>query len=403
MSATTSLTTPPELARIAIRAGSFTASLGGSVLAFDLEGRLYMAFLDGSTFQRGLDGRVLAKERRPGSSRRERWVRECETTERLEIYRSCHALARALWAAHHAERTSVIDGGWERATVLLSRALAWTPDLLEEERVRFRAVYLPPGILPPDQYLSVLLQATEGCAWNKCTFCAFYRDRQYRVKREEEFLAHAIAVKRFLGEGVRLRRSIFLGDANALGIPQRRLIRMFEIAREAFPDQKEIHTFMDIFTVGKEKGPAELRALGERGLRRVTIGLETGCDELLQLVRKPGSSGAALRAVRLLKESGIEIGVTVLLGLGEVRYFDEHVSETIRVLNAMGLGEGDIVYFSPLTEFPGLEYFAAVEALGIGRLRADEVAEQEAIIRAGLHFGSRPPTLARYDVRQFIY
>lgn len=371
------------------------------MLSFDLEGRLFVAFLEGRTFQRGLDGRVLLKGRWPGGLRGERWCRECEAPERLDLYRTVHALVREVWAAHLREAASVIDADWERATVLLSRVLRWTPDRLEEERARFRSAYLPVGILPPDQYLAILLQATEGCSWNRCTFCPFYRGRPYRPKTVEEFGAHLRAVRRFLGEGVRLRRSLFMGQANALALPQRHLLHLFEMAREEFPDQREIHAFMDIFTLRKES--EHFRALHARGLRRVVIGLETGCEELLALIRKPGSATGALRAVRTLKEAGIEVGVVVLLGIGGERYFDDHVRDTVRAVNAMGLGEGDIVYFSPLVELPGVEYFEQAAALGIRRLRPDEVAAQETLIRDGLRFGGPPPMLARYDVRGFVY
>lgn len=40
----------------------------------------------------------------------------------------------------------------------------------------------------------------------------------------------------------------------------------------------------------------------------------------------------------------------------------------------MDLGEGDIVYFSPLVELPRVEYFEQAAPLGIRRLSADEVA-----------------------------
>lgn len=371
------------------------------MLTFDLEGRLYVAFLEGRTFQRGLDGRVLLKGRRPDGPRGERWCRELEAAERLDLYRTVHGRVREAWAAHMREAASVMDGDWERATVLLSRVLRWTPDRLEEERARFRSAYLPVGILPPDQYLSILLQATEGCSWNRCAFCPFYRGRPYRFKTVDEFGAHLRAVRRFLGEGVRLRRSLFMGEANALALPQRHLLRLFEMAREEFPDQGEIHAFMDIFSL--RKSGEEVRALGARGLRRVVIGLETGCDDLLALIRKPGSADRALRAVETLKDAGIGIGVVVLLGIGGERYFDDHVRDTLRAVDRMGLGEGDIVYFSPLVELSGAEYFERAAALGIRRLGADEVAAQETLIRDGLRFAGPPPTLARYDVSGFVY
>jgi radical SAM superfamily enzyme YgiQ (UPF0313 family) len=391
-----------ETPSIAVKPGSIALSIGtGTVLAFDLEGRLYSAYLGGRTFRRGLSGRVVEKGRFPGAGRGERWSRPCDIEERLALYRKVCSLVEEVRAHHRRDGARLVHGERERATVLLSRVLAWTPERLEADRGRFSAVYGDVGILPPDQYLAVVLQATRGCAWNRCTFCPFYRDQRYRVKTREEFLAHIRAVSDLLGEGVRLRRSIFLGDANAIGAPLPRLLTFLDMAREAFPRQRGVHAFMDLFTA--KKAVEEYRQLGARGLKRVIVGLETGCDELLAFVRKPGSAGEAAEAVRDLKTAGINVGVVVLLGLGAVRYFDDHARETIRILNAMGLSAGDIIYFSPLLDLPGAEYGEQAQAEGIGRLDPDEVRAQEAMIRRGLEFSGPPPRLARYDVREFLY
>lgn len=391
-----------DTVQIGLKSGSLSLSLKNRiVLAFDLEGRLFSAYLDGRTFRRGVSGRVVEKGRLPDAGPGERWCRECEGEERRELYRTVYALAEEAWAAQMKGTARLMGGEQELATILLDRVLRWTPDRLEGESVRFLVVYRRVGILPPDQYLAVVLQATEGCAWNRCTFCGFYRDQPFRVKTADEFLAHMRAVRELLGEGIRLRRSIFLGEANALGVPMGRLLAFMDLVREQFPDHREIHTFMDVFSARKRV--EELVLLKARGLRRVTIGLETGCDDLLAVVRKPGSAAKAVRVVRTLKAAGIGVGLVVLLGLGGQRYFDDHVKETVRVVNAMGLGEGDIVYFSPLVEMPGAEYFAQAEAHGIGRLGPDEVRAQEALIRDGLAFSGPPPRLARYDVKEFLY
>ena len=97
---------------------------------------------------------------------------------------------------------------------------------LDEDAARFRSIYTPVAILPPDQYLAVVVQATEGCSWNRCTFCDFYRQQPFRIKGDGEFRSHVGDVVSFFGTAIGLRRSIFLADANALVIAQDRLLRL---------------------------------------------------------------------------------------------------------------------------------------------------------------------------------
>ncbi len=386
---------------VTVKPNSFTIAFGArAVLSFDLEGRLYVAFVDGRTFRRGVSGDLLAKGRY-GAGRPDRWSRPCDEDERLAVYRVVHELTAEALGALAVRGTAVVDGDPGVARQLLARAIEWGPERLEAERGRFRAIYRPVGIVPPDRYLAIVMQATEGCAWNRCAFCSFYRTERYRVKSPEEFRDHARAVRRFLGDGLGLRRSIFLGEANALGAPTRRLLNLLAVVREEFPDQRDVHAFMDMFT--SVKPVDELAALRSGGLTRVTVGLETACEPLLTFIRKPSSAAAAVRAIERLKAAGINVSLVVLLGLGGVRFFDDHVHETVRLLNTLPLGDGDIVYFSPLVSRSGADYFERARASGLGVLTTDETRLQEAMIRDGLRFSGPPPKLARYDVREFVY
>lgn len=113
--------------------------------------------------------------------------------------------------------------------------LGWSLEALEADAIRFRSVYLPVPILPPDQYGALIVQLTEGCSYNQCTFCRFYRDRPFRAKTSEELRAHLRAVREFFGEGLRLRRSVFLADANALVLPPARLVDAFDLLHAELP------------------------------------------------------------------------------------------------------------------------------------------------------------------------
>jgi radical SAM superfamily enzyme YgiQ (UPF0313 family) len=274
---------------------------------------------------------------------------------------------------------------------------------------------MPVSILPPDRYMALVLQATEGCSHNRCTFCGFYRDRLFHVKTEAEFRAHIEAVKSYFGQGLSLRKSIFLADANALVIPQDRLVRLFDIINEAFtvvpadrpyerPVLRGIYSFIDAFTT-RRKTQRDFEELRARNLHRIYVGLESGCDALLRFVNKPGLSTDALDLVATLKEARLQVGVIVLVGLGGDFFAEAHVRETIRAVNAMHLGAGDLVYLSIFQEQLGTEYGARAVEAGIRSLTRLELHEQMQALRAGFDFGgaARPPQVAVYDIREFIY
>ena len=254
--------------------------------------------------------------------------------------------------------------------------------------------------------MAVVLQATEGCSFNTCTFCDFFRDRPFRIKPPDEFRAHAQAVRGYLGEGFSLRRTIFLGDANALVIPMPRLVSLMEIVHEVYDVHglEGIYAFLDGFS-GERKSAEDYRALADLGLAMVYIGLESGSADLLRFLKKPAMPDEVIHAVRALKQGGVSVGLIVLLGAGGHTYAEEHVRETINVLNAMELDGGDLIYFSELVVSDNLPYARDAYQAGLQPLTAEERIAQGEAIEAGLRFADEAdsPRISRYDIREFIY
>jgi radical SAM superfamily enzyme YgiQ (UPF0313 family) len=273
----------------------------------------------------------------------------------------------------------------------LQRILSWTPERLLHEKHRFNKVYRPVSILPPDQYLAVVLQATFGCTWNRCTFCSFYQDREFSCRTIDEFEDHCTGVKEFLGDGMKLRRSIFLADGNALVLSRDRLFPIMETATSYFPGMP-VHGFVDVFS-GERRTAAEWSELRELGLERVHVGLETGCDELLAWLNKPGSADESFGFVSTLKEAGLKVALIFMVGAGGRRFAEQHRDATIALAERLPLQKGDIVYLSPFqTEDPETDH-----------LGDDEIEQELVSLRRRIRQAVPQAVVTRYDIREFLY
>ena len=373
------------------------------VVSWDLGGRLYSAYHDDVTWRRGLSGHLLEK-RGEGAERIRRLLPPMEADAVVDgaaglAVRVLDAMQSAPWRWTHPIDGIVV----QEIRSHLALCAQFNAARAAADAARFAAVYAPVGILPPDQYLSLVVQATEGCSFNTCTFCDLYHDG-YRVKTQDQFRAHVEGVRAFLGESVSLRsRGIFLGAANALAVPMARLVPLLEtLVEELDAIRRGVFAFVDGFT-GQRKTASDYRLLSHLGLRRVYIGLESGHDPLLAHVRKPGTAADAVEAACAIKAAGVNVGVIVMTGLGGRQFAAGHEVDTIAAVNAMGLGSGDLLYFSDLVEIAGTAYPRLAQQAHIQPLSPEDRRTQQQAIKAGLRFPGQPPQFATYDVREFLY
>jgi radical SAM superfamily enzyme YgiQ (UPF0313 family) len=358
-----------------------------SVFAFDLEGRPVSWFERDRVFKRSLASAVYGRERVGG--RRRYW--------RLSDDDAAEAFDGILRAVARAPLDRLDEQGVER----IERILSWTPERLAAERGRFDAAYRPISILPPDQYLAVVLQASFGCSWNQCTFCCFYQDRSFSTRSERGFREHCHDVGELLGRGAALRRRIFLADGNSLTLSNRRLLPIFEIARDAFPG-RGLYGFVDVFT-GEKKSLDDWSELLGAGLKRVHVGIETGDDRLLGWLNKPGSADDALEFVGTLKRAGLRVSVILMVGAGGERFSSDHVRRSLELTARLPLDEGDVVYLSPFLEHEGSAYARRAREEGLRALDRDEIESQYVELRDGIRQANPRIRVTRYDIREFVY
>lgn len=182
-------------------------------------------------------------------------------------------------------------------------------------------------IRPPSEAHSLLLQVTVGCSHNRCTFCPSFKGKRFRIKSLDEIVEDLEYASR------RFRRvdRLFLCDGDALIIPQQRLIAILDAIRTHLPGVGRIGTYANAKSIRK-KSVEELSELRERGLGIVYLGIESGNEEVLARIRKGATCEQIVEAARRVKEAGITLSVTVLLGIGGVAMSEAHARDTARIL-----------------------------------------------------------------------
>jgi len=216
---------------------------------------------------------------------------------------------------------------------------------LEKNGHIFKTLYRPVSILPPDQYLALVVQLTEGCNFNQCLFCNFYKDSIFHIKNNIQLKKHLRDLKDFFGAGLHLRKSIFLADANALVTPAANLAAALKTIKTFFPDQADFYSFIDAFT-GIKKSLKEFKLLKSLGLNRVYLGIESGHAPLLQFLQKPQKIDHIVSLVQMLKAAEIKLGVIFLAGAGGMEYHSRHLLDSTTLVKNLELSQGDLIYVS---------------------------------------------------------
>jgi radical SAM superfamily enzyme YgiQ (UPF0313 family) len=183
---------------------------------------------------------------------------------------------------------------------------------------------------PPSEAYSLLLQVTEGCSHNRCTYCGMYRDKPFRTKPWSTIEADLDEAAK---EG-QVSRRVFLCDGDALVLSQRRLRQILEGIRGRLPWVERVGLYGDTRSVNR-KTVAELRELRQLGLTIVYHGVESGDDEVLRFVDKGGTAAECVDTAERLREAGITHSVIVLLGVGGVALTQQHAVGTGALLTKM--------------------------------------------------------------------
>ncbi|MBM7557527.1 radical SAM protein [Halanaerobacter jeridensis] len=224
-------------------------------------------------------------------------------------------------------------------------------------------------IRPPSEANSLLLRLTRNCPWNQCNFCGLYKGQEFSLRPKAHILKDIDLIK----EGVEVlkettaqnnysrrellanlretlgtdgkrayhevlnwyqngMKTIFLQDANSLIMDVDDLVEILNYLNSNFPEVERITSYARSHTIALMSAQ-ELQRIAEAGLTRLHIGLESGSDQVLDLINKGVTQEQHITAGQKIKETKIELSEYFMPGLGGVEYSEENALETAKALN----------------------------------------------------------------------
>jgi len=190
--------------------------------------------------------------------------------------------------------------------------------------------YVEPVFRPPSEANSLILQVTNGCSWNRCTFCEMYTQPQkrFRFKPQAEIEHELVAVARL---GISPRR-VFLADGDAMALSYRRLKMILEAVRRLLPGVQRVSSYCLPRNL-RHKTANQLAELKSLGLELFYVGCESGDDQVLECVSKGESFASSLDALLKIHAAGARSSVMILNGMGGRQYSEQHAINSARLMN----------------------------------------------------------------------
>lgn len=185
-------------------------------------------------------------------------------------------------------------------------------------------------IRPVDEADSLLIRTTRGCPWNNCEFCVNYKGMQFSRRTVADIKKDiAAAAEYYDGHPF---RSCFLQDGDSFVMKTGELLEILDFLKQHFPSLKKVSSYGRSQTMIR-KSPGEMEAICDAGLNLLYCGMESGADTVLKKIKKGVTSADHIKAAQMARQAGMEISQFIILGLGGKALWQEHATETARVLN----------------------------------------------------------------------
>ncbi len=235
-------------------------------------------------------------------------------------------------------------------------------------------------IRPPSEANSILLQVTLGCSHNKCTFCGTFREKRFDIKKDDVIFGDI----EFARTHCKRQNRLFICDGDAMVIPQKRLVNILKQIQTRLPWVNRVGLYANTKSIGL-KTDEQLKELLKLGVKIVYLGLESGDDQVLKEICKGANSDKMIKMGKRVKQSGIQLSITVLIGLAGKQRSKIHAMKTGRVLSAI---DPDYVGALSLMLIPGTELNTAYENKEFELINPEEMLEELGVMIASTNLSN---------------
>lgn len=198
---------------------------------------------------------------------------------------------------------------------------------------------------PPSEAGSVIIQSTVGCPHNQCNFCNMYKEKKFKIRPVEEIKQELDEAKNHYGVNA---RRLFLADGNSILMKTNQLVEVLEYAYEVFSKLERVTIYGSAHFIAI-KSVAELRQLRSAGLTRIHSGMESGNNEVLDMVNKGVTFDEIIEAGKMVKAADIQLSEYYMVGIGGSRLSKDHAISSAQALNQINPDFIRLRTFIPLT------------------------------------------------------
>ena len=208
---------------------------------------------------------------------------------------------------------------------------------------------------PPYEAYSLLIQVTAGCTHHSCKFCTLYEDLPFKFK-----LSPVSEIEQDLAEASKYYHKVprvFFTGANPFVLSTEKLKTLAKMVKEYFPKYETIGCFARITDI-TPKTVEELRGLRALGYDGITIGVETGDDEMLAFMNKGFQSKDTIEQCKKLEAANISYNFFYLTGISGAGRAEIGAKETAKVFNQL---HPRIIESSMLTIYKNSELYEEIQ------------------------------------------